>query len=194
VADEQSPGEGRVMKMGYWPSPNKIIKLVHPSTAGADTARFFANGVGRWYPLDAGNASTDKHVNAFSFRQNLAGLKTGQNYVLTFKVRGKRMSESLATIAYLGVKELEKPKFARKPSGRGATMTRNEKTEEIRITQELQNSNTWQTVSKSFTVAFKEKDTKGLTEPTFAILEFKATLAPYDGECAICDVAVTVSK
>jgi hypothetical protein len=194
VTDQPSPNGGKVLKMGYWPSPNKIIKLVHPTVTGQNTKHFWRNDRGIWYVLDASRGAEFKQTNAFTLRQNLQGLKVGQNYVLNFKARGKRMVDGLATIALFGHKEVAPPKFTKKASGRGATATRNEKTEEVFIEENLNQTNTWQVVSKPFTVAFKDKDVKTLTEPTFAVLEFKAFLSQYDGELEVCDVSITPGK
>ncbi len=194
VTDQAGPAAGKVLKMGYWPSPNKIIKLIHPTVFGRNTQLFWANSTGIWYPLDASSGSYYKQTNAFTIRQNLKGLKVGQNYILSYKVRAKRMTEGLATIALFGHKEVTPPKFEKKASGRGVNAIRNERTEEIFITQDLQQGTAWQVVNKPFTFAFKEKDVKTLEAPTFAILEFKAFLSQYDGECEICDVSIKPAK
>ncbi len=191
ATDVASPAGGKVLKMGYWPSPNKVIKLIHPTVSGRNTTDFFRNYVGIWYAMDARRGAEYKPTNAFVIRQNLKNLALG-NYNLSFKVKGKRMTDAVATVALFGHKELEKPKFEKKE--RGANAIRNEKKEEILITENLNNGNAWSTVNKPFSVAFKDKDVKTLSAPTFAILEFKAYLAQYDGECEICDVAITPAK
>jgi hypothetical protein len=191
VTDEAGPGGGKVLKMGYWPSPNKIIKLVHPTVNGKNTDDYWRNWAGAWYAMPANRGGEFKQVNSYCIRQDLKGVKNHGTYTLSFKARGKKFQDGLATVALFGHVEVTPTKFERKPSGRGASAIRNEKTEEVFIRQDLKQSDKWESYSKTFTVAFaKEKELKSVPEPKFAILEFKAHLGQYDGELEVCDVAL----
>lgn len=194
VTDEASPGGGKVLKMGYWPSPNKIIKLVHPTVAGRNNDYYWRNDVGIWYPLDATRGGEFKPVNAFTIRQNLKGIKNNGTYTISFKARGNKMTDGLATVALFGHVELAPTRFERKSSGRGANAIRNELTDEVMVRQELRNGDKWETYSKTFTVTFNKKELKATPEPKFAILEFKAFLAQYDGTCEVADVSIKEGK
>lgn len=192
VTNEASPGGGKVLKMGYLPSPNKVFKLVHPAVAGRNTPDFFRNYVGIWYAMNAIRGSEYKPSNFFTVRQEIQNLKVGGSYTLSFKVRGAHINEGSASVAMLGVKQVTPIKVQKKE--RGADLVRNEKKEEIVEAHELVGGANWTSVTKTFQVGFKEKELKALDTPTFAILEFKAGLNPYDGVCEICDVQIAPAK
>lgn len=192
VVDEKSPAGGNVLRMSYWPPPNKIIKMVPHTVKGTDTTDFFrANYVG-WYPVDAATGAQGKPTNCFSIRQPIKNLVNGGTYTLKFKVRGARFDNAVATVALLGVAEIAPPKKTKKM--RGVDIQRNEKKEEVDVEQNFTGSNGWANQSKTFTIAWKEKEVRALPGPNHAVLEFKAYLTPYDGICEICDVELVASK
>ncbi len=192
VLEEKSPAGGNVLRMSYWPPPNKIIKMVPHTVKGVDNTDFFrANYVG-WYPVDAVSGAEGKPTNAFSIRQPINNLVNGKSYTLKFKARGARFENAVATVALLGVAELGPAKKTKKM--RGVDIVRNEKKEENDIEQTFTGSNGWSSQSKSFTINWKEKEVRALPAPTHAILEFKCYLAPFDGVCDICDVEILASK
>jgi hypothetical protein len=192
VIDEKSPAGGNVLRMSYWPPPNKIIKMVPHTVKGVDSTDFFRANYAGWYPVDAASGASGKPTNCFSIRQPIRNLVNGGTYTLKFKVRGARFDQSVATVALLGVAEIAPPKKTKKM--RGVDIQRNEKKEEIDIEQNFTPSNGWANQSKTFTITWKEKEVRALPAPTHAILEFKAYLTPFDGVCDVCDVELVASR
>jgi hypothetical protein len=190
--DEKTPAGGSVLRMSYWPPPNKIITMVPHTVKGTDTKDFFRLNYAGWYPVDAATGAQGKPTNAFSIRQPIRNLVNGGTYTLKFKARGARFDDAVATVALLGVAEIAPPKKTKKM--RGVDIQRNEKKEEVEVEVNFTPSNGWQPQSKTFTINWKEKEVRALPGPTHAILEFKAYLAPFDGVCDICDVELVASR
>ena len=119
-------------------------------------------------------------------------LKNNTTYTLNFKTRGKRIDSGSATVALLGVSEVSAAQVQRKE--RGVAIVRNEKKEEVLITQDFTGGATWAPHSKTFTVNFKDKENKAQPAPKYAVLEFRAILAPFEGEADIADVSIVEAK
>jgi hypothetical protein len=186
-AKEASPNGGKVLKSGYYPSPNKVFKMTTLGVDGKDTEDFFRYWYEVWYPQPAPWAGWVRPSDQFVIRQEIGAIKTGVPYTLSFKVRGKAIQEGVATVAILGAAENVAKKFQK--NERGAVKALKDEThEEILESEKFSSSNQWKTVEKTFTLNFKERALKTLTESTLAVLEFKYTLPQFSGECDICDV------
>jgi hypothetical protein len=190
--DAAGPGGGKVLKSGYFPSPNKVIKMVPLMVDGADSVRFFHYSWDQWYPLAAGSESGDRVTNSFIIRQNLTPLKVGGTYTLSFAMKGAGIRDGQATVAYLGANENKPTKFV--PAGRGLKAVKDEAHEEIYETEKFSNSAQWKTIKKTFTVQFRDKSIKVLDVTTLAVLECKFELDQYTGSCEIADVQLTLAK
>ena len=186
VGEEPSPGGGKVLKAGYFPSPNKVFKLEELTIESRDDDDFFRYWLDEWVPIPATWAAADGAANSFVVRQLLTPLKVGSTYHLSFKTKGSGIREGVCTLAYLGANENTGTKFVK--TGRGVKVDKDETKDEIHETESFSSNNAWKTVEKTFTVRFKHKDIKKLETTTLAILEFKFELLQYLGECDIADV------
>jgi hypothetical protein len=184
--DEASPGGGKILKAGYFPTPNKLFRMEELTVESKDDDDFFRYWLDEWVPIPATWAAADGAANSFVIRQLLKPLKVGATYQLSFKTRGKGIKEGTCTLAYLGANENTGTKFVK--TGRGVKVDKDETKDEIHETEPLSSNNTWKNVEKTFTVRFKHKDIKKLETTTLAILEFKFELMQYLGECDIADV------
>ena len=186
VDDEVSPGGGKVLKAGYFPSPNKVFRMEELTVDGTDRDDFFRYWLDEWVPINAPWAGADRSASTFMIRQQLGALQTGATYHLSFKVKGKGIRDGTATLAYLGANENAPTKFTK--SDRGAKAVKDETKEEIHEVEKFTSNTAWKTVEKTFTVHFKEKGIRALDATTLAILEFKFELMQYLGDCEIADV------
>ena len=188
VQETTGPGGGRVLKSGYFPTPNKHIKMVPLMVDGTDSTDFFRYWLDQWYAMAANWAAGGRVTNSFIIRQTLTPLKVGGSYTLSFAMKGTGMRDAQATVAYLGANENTPTKFT--PSGRGVKAIKDEAHEELYEVEKFSNSAQWKTVKKTFTVRFKDKTIKSLDATTLAILEFRFELDQYLGSCEIADVQV----
>ena len=67
VSEDASPGGGKVLKSGYFPSPNKVIKMTPLIVDGVDSVDFFRYWWDQWYPMNA-NWSAGGRVTNFKGR------------------------------------------------------------------------------------------------------------------------------
>jgi len=187
-ANETSPGGGKVLKSGYYPSPNKVFKMSELGVDGRDTEDFFDyNYLEIWRPINATWAGWVRPSNQFVIRQELGPMKPGGTYTLSFKVRGKAVQDGLATVAILGAAELIAKSF--KKNERGAVkQIKDETNEQLLESEKFTGGDSWKHVEKTFTINFKERVLKQLPETTLAVIEFKYTLPQYSGRCDIADV------
>jgi len=186
VLDEASPGGGKVLRAGYSPSPNKVIKMQEHVIDGRDTDDYFHYWAEEWRPLEAPYAGLVRTANSFVMRQLLKPLEVGATYQLSFKTRGKGIRDGVCTVAFLGANENSAAKFVK--TGRGVKADKDETKDEIHEAQTFTSNSAWKDVEKTFTVRFKEKNIKKLETTTLAILEFKFELIQQLGECDIADV------
>jgi len=186
---EASPGGGKILKAGYFPSPNKAFKIVPVSVEGrSDDSRFFVVDRYEWEAVPAGWDGWSRSSDCFIIRQQLPSLKVGGTYELSFKAKGVGMVDGSCTVAYLGAAETTGRKVVRGERG-SVKIDRGEVHEEIRVTEPISANGAWKNYEKTFTVTFtKEKEIKALEQTTLAVLEFKATLPQYATDFQICDV------
>ena len=192
VQETAGPGGGKVLKSGYYPSPNKVIKMTPLIVDGADSVDFFRYWWDQWYPMTANWSAGGRVTNSFVIRQTLTPLKVGGNYTLSFSMKGAGIRDGQATVGYLGANENTPTKFT--VAGRGMKAIKDEAHEEIYETEKFSNSPQWKTVKKSFPVKFRDKTIKSLDVTTLAIIEFKFELEQYSGFCEIADVQLTLGK
>ena len=192
VQETPSPGGGKVLKSGYYPSPNKVIKMVPLMVDGVDSVDFFRYWWDQWYAMPANWSAGGRVTNSFVIRQNLTPLKVGGNYTLSFAAKGGGIRDGQATVGYLGANENTPTKFT--VAGRGMKAIKDEAHEEIYETEKFSNNAQWKTVKKTFTVHFRDKTIKSLDVTTLALLEFKFELDQYTGFCEIADVQVILGK
>jgi hypothetical protein len=185
--NEASPGGGKVLKAGFFPSPNKVFKMVPIGINGRDEPDFFRYWREEWVPVTVRWAGWTRMADMFLMRQNLPELKIGTTYKLTFKVKGKGITEGVCTVAYLGAAENVAKKFSRNDRG-GVKALKDETHEEVNEKETFTSGNEWKAMEKTFTVNFKESVLKKIGTTTLAMIEFKFVLPQYAAECQICDV------
>jgi hypothetical protein len=190
---EVSPNGGKVMKFGFYPSPNKVFKLTPLSVDGRDIEDYFRYWREEWETRPAHWAGFWREADAILMRQDLPGLKVGGNYVLKFKAKGVGFQNGVCTVAYLGAAENVATKFKRGERG-SVKADKNETNEKIYVTENFNPGGAWKSYEKPFTVGFKERDLKKLETTTLAILEFKFNMPQYTTDCQICDVEIVPAK
>ena len=189
---EASPDGGKVLKCGFYPSPNKVFKMVPISVDGRDNSTdFFRYWREIWEPVPAQWAGFDRATDQYVIRQNLGALKVGGTYQLSFKVRGKGIESGACTLAYLGAAENVATKFKRMERG-SVKADKNEAKDDVYVAENFISNGAWKTYEKTIQIAFKDKDVKKLDATTLAILEFKFTLPQYGANCDICDVKLVL--
>jgi hypothetical protein len=188
--NQTSPGGGKVLKAGYFPSPNKVFKMTTLSVNGKEDVDFFRYWRDEWVPVDVHWAGYGRMADSFLLRQRLEELKIGTTYKLSFKVKGKQITDGVCTVAYLGAAENVATKFQRNERG-GVKVLKDEGHEEVDVAESFSSSDNWKPVEKTFTVSFKEHALKKLGTTTLAMIDFKFLLPQYTGECQICDVSLT---
>jgi hypothetical protein len=189
VDEAAGPTGGKVLKSGFFPSPNKTFKMVELAVDGSDYRDFFRYWLDEWRPMEAEWAGGGRAADSFVIRQLLTPLKTGIPYALTFMTRGKAIQDGIATVAYLGANEGKPTKFEKGERG-SAKAVKDEAHDEREESVNFSSSGDWKKVEKTFTVRFGEKGVRDLPETTLAILEFKFRLPQYYGECEIADVQI----
>jgi len=102
-------------------------------------------------------------------------------------VKGKGITDGVATVAYLGAAENVATKFVKNDRG-GVKPQKDEAHEEVNVTEPFSSGDQWKSMEKTFTVGFKEHNLKQLTGTTLAMIEFKFVLPQYSTDCEICDV------
>jgi hypothetical protein len=186
---EASPNGGKVLKFGFFPSPNKVFKLAPLSVNGREEEDFFRYWREEWEPIPATWAGYDRQADAVLIRQNLSSLKVGGTYSVSFKAKGVGFESGLCTVAYLGAAENVATKFKRGERG-SVKAEKNETHEIVQVTEPFSAGGAWKSVEKTFTVGFKERDLKKIETTTLAILEFKFNMPQYSADCQICDVQI----
>ncbi len=189
VDEEPSPSGGKVLKSGYFPSPNKVFKLADLSVDGRDATDYFRYWLDEWIPIDATWAGASRSADTFVIRQLLPPLKTDTTYQLTFKVKGRTIQNGTATVAYIGANEGKPTKFEKGERG-AAKAIKDEIHEEKEENVTFSSTDAWKPVEKTFTVHFRKKGIRALDTTTLAILEFKFQLTQYLGDCLIADVQI----
>lgn len=185
--NEASPNGGKVMKAGFFPSPNKVFKMVPLAVNGKDEEDFFRYWRDEWVPVDVHWAGWGRMADAFLMRQELGELKIGTTYKLSYKVKGKGITDGLCTVAYLGAAENVATKFQKNDRG-GVKVQKDDTHEEVRVTETLTSASEWKSMEKTFTVNFKDSKLKKIGVTTLAMIEFKFVLPQYGADCQICDV------
>lgn len=185
VQEEASPGQGKVLRSGYYQSPNRVFRMLDLMIDGRDTTDFFRYWWDQWYPMTANWAAEVRETDAWVIRQELPPMDVGATYQLSFRMRASAIKGGTATVAFLAANENEPTKFTR--VGRGSKVVKDESHEEVLEEVTFGSSATWKQVEKTFSVRFKDRQLKA-EKTTLAIIEFKFQLAQYTGFCELADV------
>jgi hypothetical protein len=129
-----------------------------------------------------------KIPNIFTFSQELATLKVGKTYVLSFKVRGAQMNNGRATLLYGGVKQIGTGEIISK-GDRGDVKRDNRQARENKVeSSTFAAGSNWVDVKKEFTVKFDDKDLADIPETQRAFLRFVFQLTPGSGMVQFDDI------
>jgi hypothetical protein len=191
-ANEKSPDGGKVLKAGFYPPPNKVFKMTPLTVNGHDDNDYFRYWRDEWVPVDVRWAGYNRPADACLLRQELGPLKIGTSYKLTFKVKGKGITDGVCTVALLGAAENVATNFQKNDRG-GVKPVKDDTHEEVDVTEPFSSGNEWKTMEKTFTVRFKEQGLKKLGTTTLTMLEFKFTLPQFSGEFQLCDVQLSAA-
>ena len=180
----------RVLKLGYLPSPNQIIPrpaTTFPSVRGFDlTSKDYGDDA---IIRDSADSRTrGGPSNLFIARQPNIKMLNGRTYVLSFDVKGSRVSNGQIVIGFRGFKRLGEHRITR--GARGAVeKDRNVISETVIESSKFTVGGSWATVTKEFRIAFpKERDLNKEKETSEAALESSAELAEPDGVLYIDNV------
>jgi hypothetical protein len=195
-ADDPAVGERerKVLRFGYQPLPNKIVKRPDTIFPGAPKFDLAVDETGQdnifrlgtnWdksHPEGATRRLREAPSNAYLIRQKMNPLAVGKTYILTFDLKGSRVNKSSVLLAWRG---FERKGEDRKISGeRGAVVK--EKGESISGQQielvSLTPTSNWTTFSKELRINFpKDPEANKLVATSEAILEIYCELSPPDG-------------
>lgn len=201
-ADDPSVSDrGRkVVRLGFEPLPNKIIKrpdAIFPGTpklnmafdeTGLDNIFRLGLNFDDFVPDGATRRMREAPSNAYLLRQKINPMAIGKTYTLSFDVKGSRAANGRVLLGWRGFKKLAEDKIVR--GERGAVERRREVISGTEVeTADFSISGSWSTVSKEFRIAFK-KDPALNKEPATseAILEIYCELAPPDSVVYIDNV------
>ena len=197
VSSAEDPSIGdrgrKVIRLGYQPLPNKVIKRPDFIFPGAAKFNMSEDETGRdnifrlgtnWQEIVHDGATRrmrEAPSNAYLIRQKVNSLAIGKNYTLSFDVKGSRVIKSSVLLGWRGFKKLGEDRLVR--GERGAV----QKQRDVVSGSEVESagftaSGNWSTFTKDFRIVFK-KDPPLNKEPATseAILEIYCELSPPDG-------------
>jgi hypothetical protein len=183
-----------VLRFGYQPLPNKVIKrpdVVFPGApkfdlkvdeTGDDNILRLGTNWDRTHPEGATRRMREAPSNAYLIRQKLNPLAVGKTYILSFDVKGSRVNKGNVLLAWRG---FERKSEDRKIRGERGAVTK-EKGDNISGEQmeliSFEAGGNWTTFSKELRINFpKDPEANKLVATSEAILEIYCELAPPDG-------------
>ncbi len=191
VTEAEEPGlappEGKAaLKIGYLPSPNKVM---NPPTASQYSAALEA---------DFARRDTTGEIRArvapasyFAVHNANTRIKIGEKYTLSFKVKGSGVSVGELVISLRGIRKLGEDIVKRGQDRDAATVSQNQAIEVIRDRVTISPGTTWTEVSRPVTVTFKSK---ALNDPATQLtlsIDFTGLLQPMQGAFYLDDVKLT---
>ena len=203
--DAAIPNNGHALKAGYTPCPNKIFKQPDLNIQGLDldasTTAPVLQEVGP--PSNslrvAGAGERDFWTETKMFVVHVSPqtqLKVGGEYTLSFNVKGKGIKHGAWIFAYGGHGEFAPANLKKGERGSVIAASQNH-TNEINTETDghFSDGSSWSTVSKTFTVRFKDQRlNKLITNTTVSVLELSFVLPTYDSVCYISNVQLVEKK
>lgn len=169
VAGFQAADGAAALRLGYTPSPNRIMPVPQLYLPALDP-QFNLSVAGRGNSLADRLASAPARV--FGIRQAVrTKLKNGKTYIFSMKVRGGPISDGHVHINYAGEKQLGEDRIIRDSSRDGAVqrianrVTEN-KSEIIKFNA---SGATWSEVKKEFRIAFTEAALRDVPDATASV-------------------------
>jgi hypothetical protein len=169
------PDGSRALKFGYFAPHNRIIPFANPP---------FFQGFRPPAEARVANWTTRNRnpANYFIMRQDgRIRFDVGKTYILSFRVKGNRVSNGVAQIRYSGQRQLGDQRIERGERG-SARVIRNEAREEKVETFPVNAGPNWSEIRREFRVQFDDPDLGPLKQTTGASLNIGFELAPGAGE------------
>lgn len=143
------PAEGKkVLRMGYLANTNAVIR----------SPFVWSGAIGNYNVAEGDPFRETSPANSFGLRQRDRRLDMGKSYVLSFRVRGARVSNGRVEITYRGEKTVQEGRVVRGERGSAQKVGERVAREEKKETQSMSPGGTWTSVSKEFKVGFADPD------------------------------------
>lgn len=206
ILDEKGKNINKnVLKAGYFPSLNKVIRFQYPVFPGSNDPEIVkAHGKpNEIRPSARGGSSQtaqESGVNADSnvliIRKPIDGdkLKPNANYTFSFKIKGRSVSKATWHYSYSAVGERGEAKIISRNERNIVKKQTNEVADAIVEQADFGVNSSWATISKQLNTKFqKEKDlndpAKFPKPPRYSgVIEIRVQLRPGEGVCYIDDV------
>lgn len=175
-----APPEGKkALRLGYAKNNNVIIR-----------SPFVWSGAVGSYQVSEGDPFRETSPsNTFGVRQRDRRLQNGQSYILSFKVKGTRVSNGRVDITWSGRREITEGRVVRNERGSATRVGQQIAQENKRETQSMSPGGNWSTVTKEFKVGFDNKDLAELKDVAVTITVV-FDLAPGAGEIFLDDFSL----
>jgi|SanBayMetagenome_1026888.scaffolds.fasta_scaffold07081_2 hypothetical protein len=196
VGSADDPGVGererKVIRFGYQPLPNKIIKrpdIVFPGVqkfdlgfdeTGADNIFRLGQNWEVTSPDGASRRLRGAPSNAYLLRQKIQPVAIGKTYTLSFDLKGSKVSKGRILMAWRAFEKLGERKIR---GERGAVRIEKDSVSGQQVdTYDFTAGGNWSTFSKDIRIGFKDDpEANKLKATSEAILEIYCELAPPDG-------------
>jgi hypothetical protein len=181
TADPRSGG--KVMKFGFEESPNRIIP--RPSTVFPAERGFNLLGKDRGEDVflrdSAESRAQGGPSNLYVLRQDGLKLQINKTYVLSFEVKGARVRNERAILAWRGYVERAPAREVRGERG-AVDLRRNEIVETMLSSFDFKTSGNWSTVTRDIRIVFdKQRELNKEKETSEGALEISFELEPPGG-------------
>lgn len=183
-----APPEGKkALKFAYLPNSNQVIRSPLTYLPALTATAWSSKSPGMPHITINGPA------NYFAIRQDSRLKFTPEkSYVLTFKTKGKNVSDAKVEITYNGIKKMGEMKVERGDRGAATAVDRNEIREIRSENIPFSPGGSWTQVTKEFKVLFANKELND--QPAGGYIIIAGALAPGTGELWLDDVQVMEKK
>lgn len=192
-AKAEVPEGKSCLKFGYQPSPNKIMTIpTGTAYTGALVTPFTRTKADPNPAPDAAEAiMRTAPANYFLLRMSGIPLKTGENYSLSFKVKGSKVSAGQVLIATTGTIKLSEDRNVRTGDRNAVEVVKNQITETLDLDASFSPGAAWNEVKKDISTNFKDRKLKDPATVVTSTIEISFALQPGVGELYIDDVKLT---
>jgi len=185
-----TPPEGKkALKFGYLPSTNQLVatpRVTAPVDRDYRPGEYKLNY--KFFRLPIASRLMGAPINTFAMQQSLQ-LEIGKTYRLSIKVRGAKVANGKAVLAWEGLKETGETRIIRGERG-AASKDLNRIVEYDSETLELRPSSSWTTLSTDIRIKFRNRELnkEKLTRSASLVITFE--LESPDGFLYLDDVEV----
>lgn len=192
---DANPQDGsKALKFGYAtpantvvPRPSINMPVVRNTNRKSDDLNFNFQGA-----PNSAQRSQGKPVNFFVMRQVKFELLIGKTYSLSFKVRGTKISDANAVLAWRGLKVLDAGRKVVGERGAVKTVGREGISENNEVIIPFNPTPAWSTISRDIKIEFvKNKELNEEEKTSQSVFDISFNLAAPDGFLYIDDVRLT---